>query len=131
MFYDRVKGLCDENGVKITNLLTELNMSPGNITRWKSGTIPDANTLVKLAQHFNVSTDYLLGIDDVKSRLLAALDTTPNFQDPQIQALAKYYSKCDADGQFRIIHTALTEFERCEEERKKEAQRAVAELKAT
>lgn len=115
MFFERIKALCDERGIKITNLLSELGMSPGNLTRWKNGTVPDGNTLVKLAQYFNVTTDYLLGIDDLKKELLDILDTP----DGLIKRLAHYFSECDEDGKLRIIQTAMNEYDRSREERKK------------
>ena len=115
MFFERVKSLCEENGVKISNLLSELNMSPGNLTRWKNGTMPDGNTLVKLAQYFHVSTDYLLGIDDLKQQLLDILDTP----DGLTKRLIHFFSECDEDGKLRIIQTAMNEYDRAIEERKK------------
>jgi len=115
VFFERIKALCDERGIKITNLLSELGMSPGNLTRWKNGTVPDGNTLVKLAQYFNVTTDYLLGIDDLKKELLDILDTP----DGLIKRLAHYFFECDEDGKLRIIQTAMNEYDRSREERKK------------
>ena len=70
MFFERVKELCTANNIKISNLLKELGMSPGNLTRWKNGTVPDGNTLIAIAKYFDVSTDYLLGIDDINQTLL-------------------------------------------------------------
>ncbi|MBE6909524.1 MAG: helix-turn-helix transcriptional regulator [Ruminococcaceae bacterium] len=114
MFFDRIKALCDEKGVKISNLLSELGMSPGNLTRWKNGTVPDGNTLVKLAQYFDVSTDYLLGIDDIKRQLLDILDTPEGLT----KRLVHYFSNCDEDGKLRIIQIAMNEYDRTNEERK-------------
>ena len=39
-----------------------------NVRNWENGTRAlKAETIIKLAQHFNVSTDYLLGLSEVKS----------------------------------------------------------------
>lgn len=110
MFFDRVKELCDANGIKISNLLKELNMSPGNLTRWKNGTVPDGNTLVSLAKYFKVSTDYLLGLDDT-------LDIDQ--PDALTRKLIAYFQKSDEDGKLRIIQIAMNEYDRSESERKK------------
>ncbi len=61
MFYDTLLALCKQNNVKITNVIKELNMSSGNMTRWKNGVIPHGDNLKRLAEYFGVSTDYLLG----------------------------------------------------------------------
>lgn len=112
MFYERLKTLCEGRNMKISTLLNELSMSPGNLTRWKNGTVPDGNTLKKLAQYFDVTTDYLLGIDDTKKKLLELLDDVPDFNDPQIKTLARYFVNCDLPGQFRIIQIAMNEYDR-------------------
>lgn len=62
MFYETLTKLCAQKGTSLTNLLSdELHMSTGNITNWKKGILPKSNTLAKLADYFDVSTDYLLG----------------------------------------------------------------------
>lgn len=129
MFYDRLKALCDEKGVKLTKLVEELGMSRGNMSRWKSGGVPKSDTLHALADRLGVSVDYLLGVEEKKEELLNILE--PNADTPEVQALIKYYLGCDGDGRVRIIHFAMNEWERYEEERKKEAERAVAELKSS
>ena len=118
MFFERVKELCTANNIKISNLLKELGMSPGNLTRLKNGTVPDGNTLIAIAKYFDVSTDYLLGIDDIKKRLLDMLDDA-NKPDALTQRLVTYFQQCDEDGKLRIIQFAMNEFDRSESERKK------------
>lgn len=62
MFYENVIKLCELKGISLTSLLhDELHMSTGNITRWKNGTVPNGETISKLAAYFGVTTDYLLG----------------------------------------------------------------------
>lgn len=64
MFYERLTSLCDKRGVKITNVVAELKMGSGNLSNWKAGRTPRGESLSKLADYFNVSTDYLLGRTD-------------------------------------------------------------------
>lgn len=64
MFYPRLLALCAERGVKVTNVVAEMNMGSGNLSKWKAGGIPKGDTLSKLADYFQVSTDYLLGRTD-------------------------------------------------------------------
>lgn len=55
-----IKGLCDENNVKISVLERELNFSRGSIYKMAESS-PSADKIRKLADYFNVSADYLLG----------------------------------------------------------------------
>ena len=66
MFYDRLLDLCRENDKKITPVVRELGLSTGGIARWRNGSSPDGDTLYKIAEYFDVSTDYLLGKSDIK-----------------------------------------------------------------
>lgn len=66
MFYDRLLELCQENGKKITPVVRELGLSTGGIARWRNGSVPDGDTLYKIAKYFDVSVDYLLGKSNVK-----------------------------------------------------------------
>jgi len=64
MFYDNLNALCKSKGTTVTALLKELNISTSKGTAWKSGSVPKGDILSKIAAHFNVSTDYLLGNTD-------------------------------------------------------------------
>lgn len=61
MFYDNLKNICDVKGVKMTPLLANLEISTGNISNWKKGTVPNAGVIKKIADALDVSTDQLLG----------------------------------------------------------------------
>lgn len=60
MFYDRLNDTCKKRNLKITNVLKELNISMGNTSKWKTGTIPNGKILILLADKLGVSVDYLL-----------------------------------------------------------------------
>lgn len=64
MFYERMKALCNDHETTITVVLKQLGLSSSKGTDWKNGTIPKGDILTKLAQHFGVTTDYLLGLSD-------------------------------------------------------------------
>ena len=57
--YKRVDKLCKDKGVNISNLCIEIAGSSGNLSTWKKGNIRN-DYLVKIAEKFEVSTDYLL-----------------------------------------------------------------------
>lgn len=60
MFYTRFKEACDRKDIKPTKLVTELGMSQGNLSKWKAGGAPKADTLAKIAERLDVSAAYLL-----------------------------------------------------------------------
>lgn len=61
--YERIKQLCDENGTSISKLCIDITGSSGNTSTWKKGNIRN-DYLIKIAERFNVTTDYLLGKSD-------------------------------------------------------------------
>ena len=67
MFYRQLLKLCNEQNIKITPLIKSLDISQGNISRWKQGGMPSVEVLEKIASTLNVSTDYLLGKTDEKN----------------------------------------------------------------
>lgn len=64
MFFDRLLFLCSENGTDVSNVLRALGLSTSKGTAWRKGSIPNGEILLKLANYFQVSTDYLLGSTD-------------------------------------------------------------------
>lgn len=57
IFYD----LCESVGKKPNPVASEIGISSATVTKWKNGTPPGSKSLAKIAEYFNVSTDYLLG----------------------------------------------------------------------
>ncbi len=67
MFSDRLKKLRDENNVSQFDLSNYLGISQQALSKWENEkTEPDNDSLVKIANYFNVSTDYLLGNSESK-----------------------------------------------------------------
>ena len=64
---NRLKSLRQESGLLQKHIAEQLNITTSAYGYYEQGKrIPDSNTLDKLAQIFNVSTDYILGRTDVK-----------------------------------------------------------------
>lgn len=62
MFPNILKQLRKSRKVNQATLAEALGMSQASITSWENGKrMPDIEMIVKLADYFNVSTDYLLG----------------------------------------------------------------------
>lgn len=60
MFIDQLLILCEKENIKLTTLMKQLDLSTGNIKRWKDGATVKSDILIKFAEYFNVSCDYLL-----------------------------------------------------------------------
>lgn len=82
MFYDTLNNLLKKHGISKTKLSNDLKIGKNQIKYWeKTGIMPNGDTLVKLADYFGVSTDYLLGITD---------ERTPRTKDtPEMSAAEK------------------------------------------
>lgn len=66
-FYKRLRDLCEERSITVNELVKALELSSGSPTAWKNGALPRNATLIKIADHFGVSTDYLLGKETEKA----------------------------------------------------------------
>ena len=70
IFAERLRNLRLEKKVKQKELRQILGLkSRSAITNYeKNNREPDYETLVKIAEYFDVSTDFLLGVSDIKDR---------------------------------------------------------------
>ena len=64
VFYDKFKYLCEKNNTTVTATTLKLGFSKGNIKYWRDGKTPTGDALLKIANHFDCSVDYLLGRTD-------------------------------------------------------------------
>ena len=62
----KVKDLAYEKGISIAALEREIGLANGAIYKWDKSS-PTIDKLSKVANYFNVSTDYLLGKTDLKN----------------------------------------------------------------
>lgn len=73
MFWENFIKLCSQVGKSPTSVVSELGISRGSVTHWRSGKVPLHATLLKIADHFGVTVDYLLGKEkapDIKSNAI-------------------------------------------------------------
>jgi transcriptional regulator with XRE-family HTH domain len=67
-FSERLVELRSEKGLSQAELSNELGVSKNSIYYYENEKrVPDANTVIKFARFFNVTTDYLLGLEDVRT----------------------------------------------------------------
>lgn len=61
MFWDRFFKLCYELKIAPNSVAKSIGAGNSACTKWKSGTIPSSDSLIKIANFFDCSVDYLLG----------------------------------------------------------------------
>ena len=65
MFRKRFYELCINKNTKPNPVAKDIGISSGVVTKWKNGTtIPNGETLIKIADYLDCSVDYLLGRTD-------------------------------------------------------------------
>lgn len=69
MLSSRLKELRKKNGITQVDFAKAFNISTGTIGNWETGARePDAQTLLKIANYFGVTVDYLLGETDTPEK---------------------------------------------------------------
>ena len=69
-FGKTLKTLRNSRNISATKLSEDLNIHRGSLSNWETGRrTPDSEMLLKIANYFNVSVDYLLGNDTDDSDL--------------------------------------------------------------
>ena len=61
---DKIRALCSERTITIAELERNLGLGAGTVSRWDTR-VPGIDKVQKVAEYFDVSTDYLLGRSDV------------------------------------------------------------------
>lgn len=111
MFSQRLQELMDENGTTQQMLADYCGFHRQSIAKWQSGqTSPDIDGLSKIADFFNVSTDYLSGRSDIKTtntatqelcQTLGLSEDTINFLQKQTTLYYKFPDISDSDGDIK------------------------------
>lgn len=69
MFYDRYIALCVTSNEKPYSVAKKLGLSNSNVAQWKKGSTPRKEVLQRIAEYFNVSIAYLMGLEELPSTL--------------------------------------------------------------
>lgn len=115
-FYDRYEALCKERGLNAQSkeMFAVTGVTTGTISGWKKGVEPKSSVVVKLAKYFNVSTDYLLDVDDIRCLKLSRHE----------QLIVDAFRLADEIGQQEIIYTCRKEMHHTRERLEKKQERA-------
>ena len=71
MFYDNLKAICTEKGLKISPVVLECGGTRGMLGGWKNGAAPNSDIIMKLSERLNVPTDVLLFGKDSRDIIIA------------------------------------------------------------
>lgn len=104
MFYDNLKAICDEKGVKITPIVSECGGAKGSISNWKKGAMPNTDIVAKLSVRLNVSTDLLIFGEEHMS--VASQDCSIEQTDGREYELLKYFRCLPTDEKDKLIGRA-------------------------
>lgn len=101
---DMIAELRQDSGMNQKNLADVLKVSVATISHYESGkSYPDLDTLIRIANYFGVSVDYLLGRTRIKvdfetfHRQVKLLDGTTTSMDQVMQEFLKLSDKSQAD----------------------------------
>jgi transcriptional regulator with XRE-family HTH domain len=71
---EKIKLLREESGMTQSELARVLGLSRSGVNAWEMGlSVPSTPYIVELAKQFNVSTDYLLGMDSSSTISISGL----------------------------------------------------------
>ena len=100
VFQERLKALMDSRGYGIKALADKMNITSATLSRYLSGNrSPDLVYVVKLAEFFGVSIDWILGINDDRYETIPA----------DIQELSKLYCLATDDDR-SVIQAVLKKY---------------------
>ena len=108
MFWERFYNLCEWKKIKPLQVVKELNIAAGSITKWKNGAIPGGANLCLIADYFEVSIDYLLGRTDhpFETELLSNVVTLLNQEQGELK-LKIFYMTLGMSEEDADINVAL------------------------
>lgn len=95
MLSDRLQELVSQSGKSQKEIGASLSLSQQRFNHYISGKRqPDTDTLIALAQFFNVSTDYLLGASDIRNPYTreASIQMLPRVERDTLAAVRRYKS---------------------------------------
>ena len=114
----RIKSLREKRGLIQERLAAELGITQQMLSKYEKDTdIIKVDILKKLAKYFNVTTDYLVGLSDVKRNLTGEIrvnETIDEYYD-----LIEVYKKLDKYDQ-EMIWTIIQSVKKTSEKRKRD-----------
>ena len=121
MFDERLKSLRKKCGYTQVSLAETLGVSKGTVAMWETGKrTPDFETLIRLSDLFDVSTDYILGKSNDSSSAKLSDDDIEQLGRWELESvytdLMKLYLSLDSFGQKDVENLIKSEAQRCKEQ---------------
>lgn len=93
MFGKRLKQLREDNDLRQEDVGKIVNVEKSTVSQWESGKrTPDVETIMKLADYFNVSIDYILGKTDIPTPIetIAAHHEGEEWTEEELEEIEKF-----------------------------------------
>jgi transcriptional regulator with XRE-family HTH domain len=85
--FERVSELAAKHQISLKELSENLGLSQNAIYQWRTSS-PKAETVAKIANYFNVSTDYLLGVENNDNSIISHFRAeTANMSEEDLEEL--------------------------------------------
>ena len=93
MFWEKFYFLCEKNGLKPFQVVKQVGIAAGSITKWKNGAIPSGASLQKLSDFFGVPADYFIN----SSGEAVVLDPSGVYMAPLYESVSAGFGAYAAD----------------------------------
>lgn len=97
MFKENFIRLCNERGEYPSAVCKKVGITPAAFSQWTEDTVPRKTTLVKVADYFGVSTDYLLGTEHEFLQTFAQEKDPPKISESEEKLLELFREVPEAD----------------------------------
>lgn len=104
IFIDVLEKELNKRNLTMNKLAKAAGIAQPTTTRWKNGSVPNADALIKICKYLNVSADYLLELEPP--------DPPPQNLNEKEKLIIKYYRAADERGKEYIFDAAEKEASR-------------------
>ena len=108
MFIEKLEKIINEKNITMNRLAKNAGFSQTSTDRWKKGSLPSAEALIKVCKYLNVSADYLLDLDT---------GAPPPILTDQEQELLEHFRQCRPGEQDSILLLANAGAAKAEQEK--------------
>ena len=105
IIYQRIMQLIEERGITKAQLEQECGLSNSSIAKWQYKSIPKSDILQRIALYFHVTTDYLLGITDIRESAEQIID------DPDIISIQRARSQMSERDKTKMMNMLKAGFD--------------------
>lgn len=106
---ERISELREQKGITLTELANILSLQKSAMSYIENGSrLPKADLIVKMCDYFNVSSDYILGLQDVTDNENLSINKNLGLSEKAIETL-EYYKEEHLDYLISAINLLLEE----------------------